>query len=154
MPSQSIEYIAQSQPSFSTYESARNMTLRHFRPSTVTTISCSTAYSLPATSSYSLPTSSMTSTETDLSPMPTFISAKKKYKLVMCKVKPVLKDLPAKFRILRDIKRDPLADLPVLTPIHPHLLPLADTHKKQKNSLTKITHIFSFPTSTGCSITL
>ena len=50
--------------------------------------------------------------------MPTFISAKKKYKPVARKIKPVLEDLPAKFRILRNIKGDPLADFPVLTP-HP-----------------------------------
>ena len=85
----------------------------------------------------------MTATETDLSPMPTFISAKKKYKPVVHKVKPVLEDLPATFHILRNIKGDPLADFPVLTPHLPHLLPLADTHKKEKNNLTKITHISS-----------
>ena len=72
----------------------------------------------------------------------------------MHKVKPVLEDLPAKFHIIWDIKGDPLADLPVLTPHPPHLLPLANTHKKEKNSSTKITHIFSFLMSACCSTTL
>ena len=48
---------------------------------------------------------------------PVLISAKKKYKPVACKV-PVLKDLPTKFRIIQNIKGDPLASLPVLN-LHP-----------------------------------
>ena len=62
---------------FSTYESACNMALDHPLP-------------LPIVVPQFIP---LTLTETDLSPMPTFISAKKKYK-------PVLEDLPAKFHII------------------------------------------------------
>ena len=118
---------------------------RHCRPSTTTTISCSTAYSLPATSSYSLPTSSMTSTETDLSPMPTFISAKKKYKPVVHKVKPVLEDLPATFHILRNIKGDPLADLPVLTPHLPPFTPTGRYKQERKEQFDKDNSHFLLP---------
>ena len=55
---------------------------------------------------------------------PVLISAKKKYKPVACKVKPVLEDLPAKFRIIQNIKGDPLASLPVL---NPHPIPFTPT---------------------------
>jgi hypothetical protein len=42
----------------------------------------------------------------------------KKYKPVGVKVKPVLTDLPSEYRIVREIKGDPLKDLPTL-PTHP-----------------------------------
>lgn len=42
------------------------------------------------------------------------VFAKKKYKPVALKVKPVAAALPERFRIVRDIKGDPLANLPVL----------------------------------------
>lgn len=38
----------------------------------------------------------------------------KKYKLVALKTKPVLGDLPEKFRIIRNIKGNPLQRLPIL----------------------------------------
>ena len=41
---------------------------------------------------------------------------KKKYKPVALKVRPVLTDLPDKFRIIRNITGDPLADIPILDP--------------------------------------
>ena len=44
--------------------------------------------------------------------------AKKKYKPVALKVRPVIGELPDKYRIIRDIIGDPLADLPILDP-HP-----------------------------------
>ena len=44
----------------------------------------------------------------------TLLSMKKKYKPVALKVKPVIGELPAKFRIIRNIKGDPLATLPTL----------------------------------------
>ncbi len=46
------------------------------------------------------------------------IYASKKYKPVALKTKPVLATLPDKFRIIRNIKGDPLKDLPELSP-HP-----------------------------------
>ncbi|THU76289.1 hypothetical protein K435DRAFT_622426, partial [Dendrothele bispora CBS 962.96] len=39
----------------------------------------------------------------------------KKYKPVALKVKPVLTELPEKFRIVRDIKGDPLKEMPMLS---------------------------------------
>ena len=47
----------------------------------------------------------------------------KKYKPVAMKVKPMYSDLPEKFRIKRDIKGDPLADMPELNPISPEFTP-------------------------------
>jgi hypothetical protein len=47
----------------------------------------------------------------------------KKYKPIVLKVKPIYGDLPEKFRIKRDIKGDPLADMPELKPISPEFTP-------------------------------
>ena len=47
----------------------------------------------------------------------------KKYKPVALKVKPMYSDLPEKFRIKRDIKGDPLTDMPELKPISPKFTP-------------------------------
>ena len=47
----------------------------------------------------------------------------KKYKPVALKVKPMYSDLPEKFRIKRDIRGDPLADMPELKPISPEFTP-------------------------------
>lgn len=49
---------------------------------------------------------------------PVSVLATKKYKPVTLKVKPLLGDLPDKFRIVRDIKGDPLVGMPELNP-HP-----------------------------------
>ena len=53
----------------------------------------------------------------------TYLSLKKKYKPVALKVKPVIGDLPERFRIIRDIKGDPLANLPVLPTKPPKFKP-------------------------------
>ena len=50
--------------------------------------------------------------------------AKKKYKPVALKVRPVIGELPEQFRIIRDIKGDPLDTLPTLSP---HPIPFAPT---------------------------
>ena len=49
--------------------------------------------------------------------------AKKKYKPVALKVRPVIGELPDKFRIVRNIIGDPLANLPVLDPNPPVFSP-------------------------------
>ena len=49
-------------------------------------------------------------------PLATFV-AKKKYKLVTLKVRPVLGTLPSQFRIERNITSNPLADILTLPPI-------------------------------------
>ena len=51
------------------------------------------------------------------------LTAKKKYKLVALKVKPVAAVLPECFHIVQDIKGDPLAALPVLNPKPPPFTP-------------------------------
>ena len=51
------------------------------------------------------------------------LAAKKKYKPVALKVKPVATALPEHFCIVRDIKGDPLAALPVLNPNPPPFTP-------------------------------
>jgi Integrase zinc binding domain/RNase H-like domain found in reverse transcriptase len=48
---------------------------------------------------------------------------KKRYKPVALKVRPILADLPNKFRIIREITGDPLKDLPVLNPNPPAFKP-------------------------------
>jgi len=51
------------------------------------------------------------------------IFAKKKYKPVARKVRPVLTETPERFRIVRDIKGDPLATLPILNTRPPLFAP-------------------------------
>jgi hypothetical protein len=51
----------------------------------------------------------------------------KKYKPVHLKVKPTLAELPDKFRIIRDIKGDPLATLPELSLHPPPFVPTGNT---------------------------
>ena len=55
-------------------------------------------------------------------PLATF-AAKKKYKPVAQKVRPILDTLPSHFRIERNIIGDPLADLPTLSPHPPPFTP-------------------------------
>jgi hypothetical protein len=52
-----------------------------------------------------------------------FLSAKKKYKPVAKKVRPVIGELPEKFRIERKIISNPLDDLPVLNLNPPPFIP-------------------------------
>jgi hypothetical protein len=52
-----------------------------------------------------------------------FLSAKKKYKPVAKKVRPIIGELPEKFRIERRIISNPLDDLPTLNPNPPPFTP-------------------------------
>ncbi|PIL33987.1 hypothetical protein GSI_03695 [Ganoderma sinense ZZ0214-1] len=56
---------------------------------------------------------------TNTPPVESFAAAKKKYKPVARKVRPLLSELPEKFRIVRNIVGDSLADLPPLNPNPP-----------------------------------
>jgi hypothetical protein len=47
------------------------------------------------------------------------VVAKKKYKLVAKKVKPVVTTLPGQYRIVREIKGDPLEKMPELARVPP-----------------------------------
>jgi hypothetical protein len=52
---------------------------------------------------------------------PAFAASKKKYKPVALKVRPVITDLPNRFRIVHNITGDPLENMPKLNP-HPPLI--------------------------------
>ena len=58
---------------------------------------------------------------------------KKKYKPVALKTHPVLSTLPSKFRIERNIVRDPLADIPTIPLILPPFAPRSRYTKEQRN---------------------
>jgi hypothetical protein len=67
---------------------------------------------------------STTSSSTRLAPYTDlFLSAKKKYKPIAKKVRPVIGELPEKFHIERKIIGNPLDDLPVLKPNPPPFKP-------------------------------
>ena len=70
-------------------------------------------------------------------PLATF-AAKKKYKPVARKTRPVLGTLPARFRIERNIIGDPLADIPYLSPHPPPFVPhgryMAERHAAMDTS--------------------
>jgi hypothetical protein len=53
----------------------------------------------------------------------TYIQTKKKYKPIAQKVRPVITDLPNRFRIVRNIIRNPLENMPKLNPHPPTFVP-------------------------------
>jgi len=67
----------------------------------------------------------------------------KKYKPVALKVKPVLGTLPERFRIIRDIRGDPLKDLPVLPERPPDFIPKGRYMVERKEKLN-MTHRSEF----------
>ena len=62
----------------------------------------------------------------------------KKYKPVALKVKPIYGDLPEKFRIKRDIKGDPLADMPELKPVSPEFTPTGRYTQERMEQFTEL----------------
>ncbi|KAF9456243.1 hypothetical protein BDZ94DRAFT_1285833 [Collybia nuda] len=62
----------------------------------------------------------------------------KKYKPVHLKVKLLLTDLPGEFRIIRDIKGDPLEALPVLSPNPPDFIPTGRYTQERKEAFEKV----------------
>jgi hypothetical protein len=62
----------------------------------------------------------------------------KKYKPIALKVKPIYGDLPEKFRIKRDIKGDPLADMPELKPISPEFTPTGRYTQERMEQFTEL----------------
>ena len=100
-----------------------------------------------ATDIDTLPTSSAThSLQTLLVPVPgldtrdpevaTFAS--RKYKPVARKIRPVLADLPDKFRITRNITGDPLADMPTLSPNPPPFTPTGRYTAENREIIDKV----------------
>ena len=74
---------------------------------------------------------------------PLAIYAGKKYKPVALKVRPVETELPSRFRIIRDIKGDPLENMPTL-PTHPEdFTPTGRYTVERKEQLDKV-HTGSF----------
>ena len=69
----------------------------------------------------------------------------KKYKPVALKTKPVLGELAEKFRIIRNIKGDPLANLPVLNPNPPKFTPYGRYTQERKDLFDKANSGFLWP---------
>jgi hypothetical protein len=66
-----------------------------------------------------------------------FLSTKKKYKPITKKVRPVIGELPEKFRIERKIISNPLNNLPVLNPNPLPFIPTDRYTLKQRDQLNK-----------------
>jgi hypothetical protein len=78
-------------------------------------------------------------------PIATYIAAKKKYKPVHLKVKPVIGELLDKFRIIRNIISDPLKDLPTLPTNPPWFRPTGHYTKERKDTFNTINDGFLWP---------
>ncbi|EDR07194.1 uncharacterized protein LACBIDRAFT_299116 [Laccaria bicolor S238N-H82] len=66
----------------------------------------------------------------------TFVT--KKYKPVAQKIRPVYQDLPDKFRIVRDIKGNPLDTLPKLNRTPPDFVPTGHYTDERKEQFDKV----------------
>ena len=73
------------------------------------------------------------------------LSGKKKYKPVARKIKPVIGELPDKFRIVRTIIGDPLADLPALPTNPPAFSPRGRYTQERKELFDKLNPGFLLP---------
>lgn len=73
------------------------------------------------------------------------LATKKKYKPVALKVRPVLGELPAKFRIIRNITGDPLEKLPELNPNPPPFVPCGRYTQERKDLFDKLNPGFLLP---------
>jgi hypothetical protein len=78
--------------------------------------------------------------EGTVDPQPETVSvlATKKYKKVADKVRPVYQDLPEKFRIVRNITGDPLANMPKLSPRPPEFTPTGRYTQERKEAFDKV----------------
>src|SRR6202142_129429 len=70
--------------------------------------------------------------------LPIFALPKKRYKPVALKTRPVLAELPDKFRIVRNIIGDPLADIPTLSPNPPPFQPTSRYTTDRRDALHKV----------------
>jgi hypothetical protein len=80
---------------------------------------------------------------TDSNIFETYATTKKKYKPVARKVRPVLGDLPEKFRIVRNIQGDPLESLPILDPNPPPFAP-AGRYTEERRDIIDQAHSGDF----------
>ena len=95
-------------------------------PSTTSTLHISTSrdpYLVPIDTSISSRTLLIPVDTTDTQDLQVSTFGNRKYKPVARKVRPVIADLPDKFRIVRNIVGDPLADMPSLSPNPPPFVP-------------------------------
>jgi hypothetical protein len=65
-------------------------------------------------------------------------AAKKKYKPVALKTRPLLANLPDKFQIVRNITGDPLTNIPILTPTPPPFAPTGRYTTKHRDRIDKV----------------
>lgn len=91
------------------------------------------------------PTAALESDMASPPSVPTFITAstakripKKKYKPVALKVRPIIGELPDRFRIIRNIAGDPLANLPILDPNPPAFKPCGRYTQERMEIFDKI----------------
>ena len=70
--------------------------------------------------------------------VPFAIYAKKKYKPVAQKVRPIATSLPERFRIIRNIRGDPLASIPALSPIPPPFVPTGRYTLERRDFIDKV----------------
>ena len=87
--------------------------------------------------------SSFSEKSTQLSPYPVLRQENvkilmKKYKPVAQKVRPIIGDLPSRFRIVRNIIGDPLTDLPRLSPLPPRFRPTGRYSEERKQIVDRI----------------
>ncbi len=62
-------------------------------------------------------------------------AATKKYKKVADKIRPVYQELPDKYRIVRDIKGDPLKNMPLLSKQPPEFVPTGRYSRERKEQM-------------------
>ena len=77
--------------------------------------------------------------------IPIHLQTKKKYKPVAIKTKPILGEVSEKFRIIWDIKGDPLANMPVLNPHPPKFTPCGQYTQEHKELFDKANEGFLWP---------
>jgi RNase H-like domain found in reverse transcriptase len=75
----------------------------------------------------------------------TFAATRKRYKPVVLKVRPILGELPEKFRIVRNIIGDPLEKLPTLNPNPPSFEPRGRYTQERKDLFDKANPGFLLP---------
>jgi hypothetical protein len=83
------------------------------------------------------PDNSAINSNVDSNIFETYAATKKKYKPVSQKVRPVLGDLPEKFRIVRNIQGDPLESLPILDPNPPPFVPAGRYTEERRDIIDK-----------------
>ena len=145
---QPIEYSAQYQVPFTTYTPVHCAAPPIHKPTKTVNLYQPPPFTpAPLQSPFILypPLLPPTDSESDPETLPVLIATKKKYKPVARKVRPVLDDLPAKFRIIRNILGDPLADLPVLNPHPPSFTPTGRYTEERMIQFDKDNNHFLLP---------